>query len=83
MTREGHIVSEDETGWDDDEALQLLSVKNSLSRAVFAHAALKKRIDEKRCSVDVVVDDVLRLGYAKVILKSDNGRAIVKLLTKA
>ena len=47
MTRKGHIVSEGETGWDDDEALKLLIVKDSLSRAVFAHAVPKKGIDEQ------------------------------------
>ena len=51
-----------------------------MSRAVFAHAVPKKGVDEKRCSVNAVVDDVLWLGYAKVILKSDNELAIVKLL---
>ena len=83
MTRKGHIVSEGETGRDDDEALKLLIVTDSLSRAVFAHAVSKKGIDEKRLSVDAVVDDVLWIGYAKVIPKSDNEPAIVKLLKEA
>ena len=80
MIRKGHIVSEGETGWDDDEALKLFIVKDSLSRAIFARAVSKKGIDEKRFSVDAVVDDVLWLGYPKVILKSNNEPAIVKLL---
>ena len=83
MTRKGQIVSEGETGWDDDEALKLLIVKDSLGRAEFAHAVPKKGIDEKRFSVDAVVDDVLWLGYAKVILKSDNEPAIIKFLKEA
>ena len=83
MTRKGHIVSESDAGWDDDESLQMLIVKDRLSRAAFALAVPKKGIDEKRFAVDAVVDDVLWLGYAKVILKSDNGPAIVKLLKEA
>ena len=83
MTRKGHVVSEGETGWDDDEALKLLIVKDSLSRAVLAHAVPKKGIDEKRFSVDAVVDDVLWLGYAKVILKTGNEAPTVKLLKEA
>jgi len=83
LTRKGQIVSEGDQGWDDEDALKLLIVKDSLSRAVFAHAVTKKGIDEKRFSVNAVVDDVLWLGYAKVILKSDNEPAIVKLLKEA
>ena len=83
VTRRGTVVSEGEDGWDDEEALKLLIVKDSLSRAVFAHAVPRKGIDEKRYAVDMVVDDVLWLGYAKVILKSDNEPSIVRLLKEA
>ena len=61
----------------------MLIVKDSLSRAVFAHAASEKGIDEERVAVDAVVDDLLWLSYAKVILKSDKEPAIVKLLKEA
>ena len=37
-------------------------------------------MDDKRFAVDIIVNDVLWLGYAKVILKSDNEPAIIKLL---
>ena len=83
LTRKGHVVSGGDPGWDDDEALKLLIVKDSLSRAVLSHAVPRKGVDEKRCSVDAVADDVLRPGYAKVILKSDNELAILKLLKEA
>ena len=43
----------------------------------------RKGIDEKRFSVDMVVEDVLWLGYSKVLLKSDNEPAIVKLLKES
>ena len=61
----------------------MLIVKDRLSRAVFAHVVPKKGIDDRRCSVGAVVDDVLWLGCAKIILKSDNEPAIVKLLKEA
>ena len=50
---------------------------------MFAHAVPKKRVDDKRFAVDIIVDDVLWLGYAKVILKSDDEPAIIKLLKEA
>ena len=37
-------------------------------------------MDDKRLAADIIVDDALCLGYAKVILKSDNEAAIIKLL---
>ena len=83
LTRKGQVVSEGDPGWDNDEALTLLIVKDSKSRAVFVHAVPKKVVDGKRCSVNVVVDDVLWLGHAKVMLKSDDEPAIVKLLKEA
>ena len=45
--------------------LKMFINKDSLSRAVFAHAVPKKGIYEKRVAVDVVADDFLWLGYAK------------------
>ena len=88
ITRQGAIVSAGDEGWDeqlwsDPTALKLLVVKDTKSKAVFAHAVLRKGIDEKRFSVDMVVADVLWLGYSKVLLKSDNEPAIVKLLKES
>ena len=50
---------------------------------MFAHAVVRKGIDEKRYAVDCIVRDVLWLGYAEVLLKSDNEPAIVKLLKES
>ena len=80
VTRNGSIVVEGDRGWNDLEALKLLIVKDSLGRAVFAHAVPKKGVDDKRFAVDITVDDVLWPGYEKVILMSDNEPAIIKLL---
>ena len=38
LRSKGHVVSEGDPGWDDEKALKLLIVKDSTSRAVFAHA---------------------------------------------
>ena len=43
----------------------------------------RKGIDEKRFSVDMVVEDVVWLGYSKVLLKSKNEPAIGKLLKES
>ena len=83
MTRKGPLVIEGEDGWDDPDCLKILVVKDSKSGSVFAHAVVKKGIDDKRFAVDMVVRDVLWLGYPQVLLKSDNEPAIVKLLQEA
>ena len=88
ITRQGAIVSAGDEGgdeqlWSDPTALKLLIVKDTKSKAVFAHTVPRKGVDEKRFSVDMVVADVLWLGYSKVLLKSDNEPAIVKLLKES
>ena len=88
ITRLGAIVSAGDEGWDeqlwsDPTALKLFVDKDTKSKAVFAHAVPRKGIDEKRFSVDMVVADVLWLRYSKVLLKSDNEPAIVKLLKES
>ena len=42
VTRNVSVVVEGDLGWNDEEALKLLIVKDSLSRVVFAHAVPKK-----------------------------------------
>ena len=64
-------------------AAKVLVVRDSRSKAVFAHVVPTKGIDEKGFSVDALVSDVKWLGYSKVTLKSDNEPAIVKLLQEA
>ena len=63
--------------------MKLLIAKDSLSRAVFAHAVPQKGVDAKRYAVNIIVDDVLWLGVSIVILKSENEPAIIKLLKEA
>ena len=69
VTRKGDIVGVGEPGCDDEDALKLLVVKDSKSRSVFAHAVPRKGVDEKRYVVDMIVEDVLWLGYSKLLLK--------------
>ncbi len=41
----------------------------------------EKGVEDDRYSVDKLVEDVEWLGYNKIILKSDNGPAILALVT--
>ena len=64
-----------------EEHLKVLVVYDSKSRSLFAHAVPKKGPDEQGYVVECFVDDILWLGYASVIVRSDNEPAIVRLVT--
>ena len=74
---------EDESEVEGDGGIKILVVYDSKSRAVFAHVVPQKGVDPKRYAVDMIVDDVMWLGYREVVLKTDNEKAIVKLLEQA
>ena len=61
--------------------IKFLVVRDSNSKAIFGHVVPTKGIDEKGFSVDSLVEDIKWLGYAKLILKSGNEPANVKLLS--
>ena len=72
----------DEKGYEaaGDSAAKILVARDSKSKSVFAHVVPRKGVDGKGFAVQSLVDDVRWLGYTKVVLKSDNEPAIVKLL---
>ena len=63
ITKKG-IYIDKEAGWDDPDALEVLVVKDTKSKSVFAHAVPQKGSDNKRFAVGCIVEDVLWLGYA-------------------
>ena len=79
----GEVTSQEGFEAAGDGAVKILVVRDSRSKAVFAHVVPHKGLDEKGFAVDALVSDVKWLGYVKVTLKSDNEPAIVKLLAEA
>ena len=71
------------TDGDESRGIKILVAKDSKSRALFAHVVPTKGVDEQRFSVDMLTEDVKWLGHTKVILKSDNEVAILRLLTES
>ncbi len=61
--------------------LKILVAKEVVSKAVFAHAVDVKGADEEGYAVTRLVDDIRWLGSSRLALKSDNEKAIVKVLT--
>ena len=79
----GDIVTEDEFQAAGDGAAKVLVARDSKSRAVFAHVVPSKGVDAKGFAVASIVDDIRWLGYTRVVLKSDNEPAVVKLKQEA
>ena len=70
----------DEKNIDERLVLKVLVVRDMRSKSLFAHAVAAKGSDANGYAAQCIVDDVVWLGYSRVILKSDNEPAIVRLL---
>ena len=79
----GEVTTEAEFEAAGDGAVKVLVARDSRSKSVFAHAVPSKGVDAKGFAVSALVGDVQWLGYNRVVLKSDNEPAIVKLLREA
>ena len=83
LSDQGEVTTEDEFKAAGEGAAKVLVVRDSRSKAVFAHVVPQKGLDEKGYAVNALVEDVKWLGYTSLTLKSDNEKAIVKLLSEA
>jgi hypothetical protein len=77
------IRRQDLTDGREEVDVKLLIAKDARGKAVFAHVIPQKGVDQDHYSVDVLVKDVLWLGFREVFLKSDNEPATLKLLEHA
>ena len=75
---ENQIEADGEPG-----AIKVLIVRDNKSKALFAHTVPVKGADEEGFAVKAIVDDVKWLGYSKLVLKTDNEPAILKLLQES
>ena len=64
-------------------SIKVLVVRDNRSKAVFAHTVPVQGADEGGFAVKAIVDDVVWLGYTKLVLKTDNEPAILKLLQES
>jgi len=64
----------------EDVEMKVLVAKDSKSKTIFAHAVVAKGSDEDGYAVSRLVEDIAWLGHTRIILKSDNEPAILKVL---
>ena len=67
----------------DEDCLKIVVIRDSKSKALFAHGIPSKGIDQDRYVIDKVVDDIGWLGHTRLLLKSDNEPAIAKLIRES
>ena len=77
------VIRRDEAKEGEEVLAKILVVKDTKSKSIFAHVVPQKGVDSDRYSVSRLTEDILWLGYTEVILKSDNEKAIVKLLRES
>ena len=63
-----------------DDQVKILVAKCQYTKCTFAHVVPQKGLDPDLYAVKRLTRDILWLGHNRVILKSDNERAIVALL---
>ena len=68
----------------EERPLEFLVVRDLKPKAFFAvHAVIAKGVDEKGLITDSIVKDIDWMGCARVIFKSDNEPAIVKVVQES
>ena len=81
ITKTDKVVDRKELLAGDEEiAVKILVATDSMSKSVFGHVVDKKGPGEDKYAVHILVEDLKWLGYSRVSLRSDNKKAILKLL---
>ena len=65
------------------EGTKVLVAREIVSRCTFAHVVKCKGVGEDRFSVDCLVRDIEWMGFTRIMLRSDNEKAIVALLKES
>ena len=64
----------------EEEIIKILVAKCHSSKCIFAHVVPQKGVDTTLYAVERLKRDVMWLGHTRIVLKSDNERAILALL---
>ena len=83
MTARGAFTRQEFVPLQGEDVLKVLVAYDSATGSLFAHAVPRKGPDEQGYIVDQIVADVLWLGHAKVVIRTDNEPAILKLVLEA
>lgn len=79
-TSSGVFLETDYVPLEREEHLKVIVIYDYRSKSLFAHCVPKKGPDEEGYSVECFVHGIMWLGCARVIVRSDNELAIVRLV---
>ena len=83
LDKTGRVVKRESLGNLEDVDVAILVAKKSMGKSIVAHAVPQKGVDMEHYAVDLLLKDLNWIGYTKISLKSDNERAILKLMVHA
>ena len=80
VTPRGVLLREEIQEEDVEGALKVIVAYCGATKSLFAHAVPKKGVDQDGYVVEQLKQDVLWLGHAKVVIRSDNEPALVQVV---
>jgi hypothetical protein len=83
LDKSGKPIKRDALATMEDVDVTILVAKASRGKAVFSHVVPPKGVDMEHYALDVLMKDLKWLGFQQISLRSDNGRALLKLLEHA
>ena len=82
LTRSGVYSRSEVPGEEKEGSLRILVAKCSSTQCLFAHAVPQKGIDEDGFVIDEFKNDIAWLGHSRVMIRSDNEPALLKVVDK-
>jgi len=84
ITKDSKVLTKNEAAdLGEDEAVKCLVIRDRMTKCVFAVVVPQKGVDQDRWVVQQIVQVVEWLGHAKVLLKSDQEKAILAVVREA
>ena len=80
ITPRGVLMRDEMQEEDIEGALKVMVAYCGVTKSLFTHAVPKKGLDEDGYIVEQLKQDVLWLGHAKVVIRSDNQPALVQVV---
>ena len=82
LSRKGVFSKEDLSEEERNAAVCVLVAKCGVNQCLFAHAVPQKGVDADGFAVEQLKKDILWLGHSKVVIRSDNEPAILRVVEK-
>ena len=83
LDKAGGVLKRDSMLDMEDVSVTILVAKESRGKSIFAHVVPQKGVDMDHYAVGLLLKDLKWIGYQQISLRSDNEKAILKLLEHA